>query len=214
MTGQSDIHPREAVISIQFTGYWLAGTGAARGHAADTFAYRDRLGHPAMPMSQIKGQLKETAARLAFAGAGGWNPDVWGRLFGAVLDDESTIRASVDFGGDARIAPGLREHLKREPDNLGRLFSMISSTSINQFGVAADMTLRTVEAVAPLSLFGRVRWIGTADPDPDWVALLDTACAATLAFGKQKADGFGRAIAKAEAVPSPPPVKQVTGALS
>jgi hypothetical protein len=195
----------EGLISITFDGFWLAGTGAARGRAADTFAHRDPDGNPAMPMSQVKGQIRETAARLVQAGAGGWTAEAWALLFGSGDDSGRAEAGALDFGGDAQLTGALRAHLADNPAGRVMLFHNVSATKINSHGVAADMTLRTVEAVAPLTLVGRIRWIAATAPLANWIELLDSACAASLAFGKQKSDGFGRATARFEAVQKEPP---------
>lgn len=68
---------RAAVLTLSFRSSWLSGTGGGRGR------HRDAAGLPAMPMSQVKGTLRETAERLAAGGRAGWSDDLVQRLFGA-----------------------------------------------------------------------------------------------------------------------------------
>ena len=93
-----------------------------------------------------------------------------------------------------RISP---EWSRRRASVVEALYRRIAATRIDDRGAAADRTLRYVEAAAPVKLIGRLEWVASDPPDIDWIALLDAACAATLAFGKLKLDGYGTAIASA-----------------
>jgi hypothetical protein len=194
-----------ARLRIEFTSFWLSGTGTARGRHLDDVTHRDRDKYPAMPMTQVKGQLRETAERLACANYAGWNEDRLVQLFGTRTrpGDASaadTGQGVLAFRGEARLSEALRAALDAKGHDAGRkrLFCRIAATRIGRLGAAEDKTLRAVEAVVPVVLDGRVEWIDQAPPGFDWVELLDSACAATLAFGKLKADGYGRAIATVE----------------
>lgn len=190
---------RQARLMIAFAGYWLSGTGTGRGRHLDEVTYRDRDDLPAMPMTQVKGQLRESAERLASGTQAGWSDDLVVQLFGSRTDPESqtsaeTIRGALAFRGEARLSAAARAHLGNNARQRQTLFRRIAATKIDDRGAAEDRTLRAVEAVVPLTLEGEVEWIGAEAPDFDWIELLDAAAAATLAFGKLKADGYGRAI--------------------
>lgn len=187
-----------AKLKIQFHSYWLAGTGTARGRDVDAVCYRDREGFPAMPMTQVKGQLRETAERLAKMGSAGWSPDLVERLFGyrsagaPEVTDRKHRTSALAFRGEARLADSARAAMG--PDERTKLFRRLAATKINPLGVAEDKTLRAIEAAVPLELFGFVEVVG--ETPPDWELLIDAACAATTVFGKLKNDGYGRAIAE------------------
>lgn len=182
---------REAVITITFTDWWLSGTGRAGSGDVDAVPHRDRFGCPALPMTQVKGQLRESAVRLVEAGTGGWTESLLFDLFGGEDDDPGALA----FRGDATIEHATARWLAAHPAAREQLTRRRASTRIGPFGVAADDMLRRIEAAVPLTLAGRVSWIGGVAPMGDWVVLLDQACSATLAFGKLKTDGYGRAIA-------------------
>lgn len=202
-----------ATLRIRFTGYWVAGTGTSRGRHINVITHRDRLGLPAMPMTQVKGQLRETAQRLVAGGYAGWDetrvcalfgsrtaaqPDPRGLLGPDPLDSlghNDTQSGKLAFQGEARLPEAARACLSPE-ETCARLFRRMAATGINEQGVARDKTLRAIEAVVPLTLEGTVTWIGATPPAPGWIDQLDELCAATLAFGKLKADGYGRAIAE------------------
>ncbi|MGD1037080.1 MAG: hypothetical protein ABR878_07760 [Roseiarcus sp.] len=190
----------KATLRIQFHSFWLAGTGAARGRDVDVVCHRDADGFPAMAMSQVKGQLRETAERLASIGAAGWLQDIVEQLFGyrssaaAGAIDHRHQAGALAFRGEAKLEAAARAAMG--PDERAKLFRRLAATKINPLGVAEDKTLRAIEAVVPLELVGIIEIEGEAPAN--WVELIEAACAATLAFGKLKADGYGRAIASLE----------------
>ena len=192
---------RGAILTLEFRSWWLSGTGGGRGRLLDAACCRDADGLPAMPMTQVKGALRETADRLARAGQAGWDSGAVERLFGRRPDEDGgSSPGAVAFLGDARIAEAERAGLLGDaaPERRGMLYRRIASTAIDdKLGAARDRTLRFVEAAAPVTLEGRLEWTAEDPPDAGWITLLDAAAAATVAFGKMKADGYGAALARA-----------------
>jgi hypothetical protein len=175
---------RVAVIQIDFLGWWLAGTGAGLGAAADVRACRAADGWPAIPMSQVKGTLRETAEALLEAGM--IERAAFDRLFGVEAGPDET---AISFDGEAVVPARLRP-AGASPKHL---FSRVASTAIDVLGVADDFTLRATEVVRPLRLEGSVT---AHDGAPeDWIATLDLICAATLALGRDKTS-FGDALVR------------------
>lgn len=188
-----------AALTLEFRSWWLSGTGGGRGRLLDAACCRDADGLPAMPMSQVKGTLRETAERLAGAGQAGWSGALVTRLFGGPADDDGrSVQGAVAFRGDARIPEADRAGLAGDDarGRRGMLYRRIASTAVDERGAAMDRTLRFVEAAAPVTLAARLEWAAEEPPDADWAALLDAAAAATVAFGKMKADGYGAALAR------------------
>ena len=190
---------RAAKLTLEFRSWWLSGTGGGRGRLLDAACCRDADGLPAMPMSQVKGTLRETAERLAGAGQAGWSNALVTRLFGGPADDDGrSVQGAVAFRGDARIPEADRAGLAGDDARArrGMLYRRIASTAVDERGAAMDRTLRFVEAAAPVTLAGCLEWAAEEPPDADWAALLDAAAAATVAFGKMKAP--------ARSAPGPP----------
>jgi len=172
---------RHAIITIAFTGFWVGGTGGSGASGADVIAYRDRRGYPALPMTQVRGKLRETAKRV-------WGKPAAERWFGTP-GGAGQGHSSIRFAGDATLgdlADGLQN----------ALFSTRYATALNQ-GIVIDKSLREIEVVLPCTIAGRVEWVD-AEPDDDWIEQLDQLCALTMAFGKLTNDGLGRAIASAK----------------
>lgn len=189
---------RAARIVIAFRAFWTSGTGEGSGRQSDTRCHRDRRGLPALPMSQVKGTLRETAEGLAKAGVPGITAARVLQLFGGRSEPGDTQEpepAALNIGEDAIIADDVAAHLSAHKEVL---FHRVASTALNEDGVARDRTLRTIEVAVPVVLIGRIQWSAATPPDFDWIDCLDSICAATLAFGKAKRDGYGRALASAE----------------
>ena len=185
-------------LILDFQSWWLSGTGGGKGRKLDLVCHRDKDGLPAMPMSEIKGTLRETAEMLARENCGWTDGDIR-LLFGPRTEDgDDGPGGALDCGHEARVSADYKAHLGGEID---LLFERIPSTRINEAGVAADQTLRAIEAAVPLKIEGRITWDSKEAPPTNWIDLLDMAAAATPAFGKGKFDGFGKAIATVEELP-------------
>ena len=111
-----------ATLSITFTSWWLGGTGGSGKGDLDVVAYRDQWGCPALPMTQIKGTLRETADRF-------WDSKRVIDWFGGEgSDGQSQIR----FSGDASLLAEQAKWFGYEDNHAKRatLFSAIRSTAL------------------------------------------------------------------------------------
>ncbi|MEN9854889.1 MAG: hypothetical protein RLZZ157_15 [Pseudomonadota bacterium] len=189
--------PHVARITLRFFDYWLAGTGASGTGNADMVAFRDELGCPAMPMTQIKGILRETAenspglicsTRLNF-------------LFGARSSENPSKEAegALKFAGNAILNTEQLNLFASEPQLRAKLFQEFNSTAIDPVtNTAQSRSLRALEAVVPLAISGLVYWVHPTPPDLDWMKDIQKLCAFTPAFGRGVSDGFGWAHAEIE----------------
>lgn len=182
-----------AGIDIEFQSFWTAGTGGGRGRHLDAVCHRDEQGFPAMPSSQVRGTLRETAERLAKSRLLGWTDAMVDKVFGSRTENGGRGKpGGLQFSGDFEVGDTVRSPFAGRQE---LLFERIAATRINEDGVAEDKTLRYIEAAVPLTLTTFIEWGAKDVPPENWVALLDAVAAATLAFGKAKNDGYGRAIA-------------------
>lgn len=186
-----------ASLKIRFLDWWLAGTGQSLAGGSDKNAYRDEWGCPALPASQVKGTLRETASLWA-----GWDDQQVVAYFGShsdATDAAQSVPGHLVFSGDARLEGPDRAWFAANPGAQKELFGRLPATAIDpQTGTAKDRSLRQIEAVVPMELCLVVSWDGADPPPDDWVDRLDELCAFTPAFGAGKQDGFGRAVAKIE----------------
>lgn len=176
-----------ATITIAFTDYWLSGTGGSGKGDIDMVCTRDADGCPSLPMTQVKGMLRETA-KLVF-------PDKVDDYFGEQKEPGESPppkEGFLRFSGNASMPEGERAWFAEHKDARAALFSRLRSTKITPAGVAQTNSLRTLEVAIPLQLIGSVQWVGSGAPPK---VILDTLCKLTFAFGHGKNDGLGRAIA-------------------
>ncbi len=111
-----------AKIFIEFQSYWIAGGGRA-GAGLDIMTECDDCGCPAMPMSQVKGTLREAATRL-------WRDDEIVALFGAEASrSHSRVRGT---GRNWRMTYATGSVSSRMPTHGGNSSGDVSATKINE----------------------------------------------------------------------------------
>lgn len=186
-----------ALLSIHFLDWWHAGTGHSGMADADMICLRDRFGCPALPLTQVKGTLRETADRF-------WYPAEVIRYFGESTkrDDPSDDagQGAIRFSGLMTIEPAEAAWFALHEEERGQLFGLLYSTAVEEHtGTAKARSLRQIEAAIPITLMAEISLTGHA-PDTDWIMRINQLCALTPAFGKLKNDGYGRAIASCEEV--------------
>jgi hypothetical protein len=191
-----------AIIFINMLDWWLGGTGETETGGADKNAYRDEWGCPALPASQVKGTLRETAELWA-----GWtSADVavffcLGTGDAGAHDDSRSREGALGWGPEAGLPLSIRKALEGDSEKRARLFSRVPATAINPLtGTALDTSLRQIEVVVPMQLTLEVRWLSLTPQPDDWIEKLDQLCALTPSFGALKQDGFGRCVASCKAV--------------
>lgn len=176
-----------ATITITFSDYWLSSTGGSGRGDLDMVCARDADGCPILPMTQVKGMLRETA-ELVF-------PEMVDELFGERIEDvvdRPPNEGALRFSGNASLPIVERAWFAKNTETRAALFSRLRSTKITDDGVAETNSLRTAEVAVPLTLTGRIDWVGGGEPPKE---TLDKLCKLTFAFGHGKNDGLGRAIA-------------------
>jgi hypothetical protein len=188
-----------ATIKIKFLDWWQAGTGKSGESDADMIAHRDQWGCPALPGSQLKGILRESARDRAI-----WGVHDITKYFGEETNKGTPGLAQsggLAFPENATLTSGEQGWFHANPGARGALFSMLHATAIDEVtGTAKDRSLRLIEVAVPMTLTAEIVWVGKEEPPKDWTTTLDILCALTPAFGKQTHDGLGRAIACCEEI--------------
>ncbi|NOZ85852.1 MAG: hypothetical protein GXP49_06250 [Deltaproteobacteria bacterium] len=198
-----------AVLKIDIHSYWHAGSGRGRGAEADAVVMKTRSGLPYLPGRTIKGLVRES---MRLAESSGVYPGLKGRtdeLFGqrdSVVDSEHdkgagrfNVRSGALRFSDARLGRTQEEHEKWESfasTNKGKeleanLFSILSSTAMDEKGLAKNKTLRSVEVAVPLTLYAFVEPVDGTDP-AEWLNDLEKALPLLRALGSKRTRGFGR----------------------
>lgn len=137
---------------LKFFDYWHAGSGLSGGAALDSYVIKDDRGLPYMPGKTIKGLLREMAELF-------WSQDSIDKCFGKQSnnygqDSDDTVMGECYFS-NAVLEEGVAKEIVS--NNLAHnLFEVVSSTRIDENGVAIDRSLRDIEVVVPVVLHGNI----------------------------------------------------------
>ena len=155
---------------IKFYTYWHCGSGLSAGSSNDAMVVRDGKGLPFVPGRTIKGHLREMAELLD-------DNNFIQTCFGEADDKPSDC-----FFTDAVCYADL------EPSSTKYLFDSIASTKIDEeSGVAKDDTLRSIEVVVPMTLYGSVENL----PE-EFIAPMQKVMRMVKRIGTQRNRGLGR----------------------
>ncbi len=184
-----------ARVVIDFITPWTAVSVHTQGNQSGFRCHRDHRGLPALPMSQVKGTLRETAERLARAGAHGITSDRIRLLFGGrwKADDSREVnQLAVVTSLDAVIADEVAADLSPQKETL---FQSVRCPPLKADRLACARTMRSYEVSIPLVLIGKIYWSATTPADFDWIGFFDRICARTTNLGPKELSsrGFGQA---------------------
>ncbi|MDD4149936.1 MAG: RAMP superfamily CRISPR-associated protein [Bacteroidales bacterium] len=133
---------------IEFFTDWHTGSGLAAGADLDSTVVKDKNGLPFVPGKTIKGLLREAVETLCSA-----NDNV-NNAFGHFDDKTKHIKGTMFFT-NAVLSEVERDIILKE--NLkAHLYSAISSTAIDDDGIAKDHSLRKIEVTVPCKLYGEI----------------------------------------------------------
>jgi len=140
---------------IKFLDYWHLGSGLSGGAKLDSLVLKDNDGLPFVSGKTLKGLFREMAEEInckfvncCFGGSS--NPkDI-------CYDKEQSNIEGVCYFSNATINQNARAEILYH--NLkNNLFVEIASTKIGKNGVAVDNSLREIEVVIPITLYGEIR---------------------------------------------------------
>ena len=127
-------------IVIEFFTYWHCGSGSSGGSRVDALVARDKNDLPYIPGKTIKGHIREMAESLDYS------------EFINICFGSSEEREGKCYFSNAII----EEHIDKGLSSY--LFTTISSTKIDDKGLAVDGSLREVEVVVPLKLYATIEF--------------------------------------------------------
>ncbi len=134
---------------LKFYDYWHLGSGLSAGAKLDSTVVKDAQNIPYAPAKTIKGLAREIAELTqdsAFVK----------RFFGA----EGVEIAQLYFSNARLDEQAYKEIVSNSLQD--RLYDVIASTQIKD-GIAVDNSLREIEVVIPISLYGEVDNIQTQE---------------------------------------------------
>ena len=140
-------------VEIKFFTYWHCDLGGSGGAKADALVVKDADGLPYVPGKTLKGLAREMAETLS-------DETFVDKYFGRASSEgqANTDRAEGEaYFGNAVLT-------ERVDANLASyLYHTISSTAIEDNGLAKTGSLREIEVVVPLTLQATVSGIGEDD---------------------------------------------------
>ncbi len=162
---------------VTFLDYWHLSSGLSAGSKLDSTVTRDENGLPYIPGKTIKGLIKEQSNNNKFLEI----------CFG----EEGNKIGKCHFS-NAEIEENTKKTIiKNSLQN--QLFDEIASTKIDENGIAKSGSLREIEVVVPLSLYGEIKNI----PD-EYKQEMIKALKKVKRMGLNRNRGLGRCVVEIE----------------
>lgn len=127
---------------LTFLDYWHLSSGLSAGAQLDSTVVKDDDGIAFVPGKTIKGLLREMAS-------------IVDDTFTSIHFGEEGIQQGIAYFSNATLEEGTKEDIKT--NNLQtHLYDEITSTKIGENGIAEEGSLREIEVVIPLTLYGEI----------------------------------------------------------
>lgn len=145
---------------IAFYDYWSTSSGLAGGALADNLCIKDANGLPYVPGKTIKGILREAIEVFRNWGDDRFSNEFENAVFGEktvsnTFENEKKKIEALSFFTDAVFDNETANEIL-EGNLRASLFEYISSTAIDDEGIAKHGSLRRIEFVVPCELFGTI----------------------------------------------------------
>jgi len=140
---------------VEFFTDWNCSNGLTGNADIDISAIRDKDGFPYIPGKTIKGLLRDAAKTLNMEEES--VKEIFGsekKKAGDKSEDEN--RQGMAFFSNAELKNDIKAALNKNEANKKSLFREIASTAIGPDGIAKEKSLRKIEVVIPLTLFGEI----------------------------------------------------------
>ncbi len=135
---------------IQFFSDWHCGSGLAAGADVDALAIKDKDGFPIIPGKTIKGLVREAIETIGSA-----DEHQIKNSFGFFEEVKEQMIKGQMFFENAELEKNLKATIKKQ-QTTKFLYRSISSTAIEESGIAKDNSLRRIEVVVPCELEGSI----------------------------------------------------------
>ncbi|WP_418179163.1 RAMP superfamily CRISPR-associated protein [Aliarcobacter lanthieri] len=138
---------------VTFLDYWHLSSGLSAGAKLDSTVTKDKDGLPYIAGKTIKGLLREVAELTD-------NKDFVFICFGSSSDEKDDFYSeekivSETYFSNAQIEENTRKKIVQDKLQ-NQLFDEISSTKIDENGIAETGSLRQIEVVIPITLYGSI----------------------------------------------------------
>ena len=185
---------------VEFFTDWHCGSGLGAGADVDALVVKDSNGLPFLPGKTVKGLLREAVEDiLQFRSAA--DPALDERLRKLLVDafgyfdgksDSDGVRSTMTRGSAFFTNAELSETERcaiMAATLQSYLYRIVSSTAIDDEGIAVDHSLRRIETTVPCKLEGEI--IGLPD-DEDFLRVVTDALRYVKRLGQNRNRGLGR----------------------
>lgn len=184
--------------TIQLLSEWHIGSGLSGGVAADAIVLKDHDGLPYLPGKTIKGLLRDALMEIHEVQSNKSTLEDIQILLGEENNTQDTSDGNEaicqnDFGTNAHFSNAILSEQERNEiieNNLAPyLYRNLSSTKINNKGLAEDKSLRAMEVCVPVILNGSIHGISQEQQK-----LLEMAMRWTRRLGLKRNRGLGKCV--------------------
>lgn len=171
---------------IEIHSPWHCGSGLSKGSDVDSLVIKDDKGLPFIPGKTLKGLIREAVEDYVSLTTACDEEDVV-RVFGrSGTEDFYQICKGMAFFTNAELSEEEKDPILS--DNLQPfMFDKVSSTAIDENGVADDHSLRRYEVVIPCTLYASICFV-----DDNFVPILSKALGMVKRLGVNRNRGLGR----------------------
>jgi len=180
---------KNIIYTITFFSEWHCGSGLSSGSDMDELVIKDKDGFPYIPGKTLKGLLKNAAMDISDIQGNDSAKESFITGFFGFFDDKTDEDSSVHTQGkgyftNAVINPSLKEKSINIKDFF---YKAISSTTIDDEGIAKDNSLRRIETTIPCVLYASIY-----DVDEKYISDIKQCMKWIKRMGMNRNRGLGR----------------------
>lgn len=146
------------LYKIRFFHYWHASSGLSAGTDANLVVRKNNRNLPLIPGKTLKGLLREAATKVNKLNDEMVSEEFISRVFGWGDDHEEEGKTAISglcFFRNAELSGDLSEKVAAKNQS-PFLYANLSTTAINEKGLAKKHSLRTTEVTIPLTLYASI----------------------------------------------------------
>lgn len=156
-------------IKIEFHSPWHCGSGLAAGSDIDALVITDHAGMPYVPGKTIKGLVRQAVEEyIEYSGIAGNEEN--GKtiaervkdMFGAESSSDDVRACGTAHFSDANFAEHEYHAIAAQSELKAHLFNKVTSTAIDDNGIARGHSLRSLQTVVPCTLYATISCVDDA----------------------------------------------------
>lgn len=184
----------DLLIKIEFHSPWHCGSGLAAGSDIDALVITDPNGIPYVPGKTLKGIVRQAVEEyIRFSGIAESVEDgktvaerVCG-VFGEESSSDDVRPCGIAHFSNATLADDEYCRIAGDKALKSHLFNKVTSTSIDDNGIARDHSLRSLQTVVPCTLYATIRDVDNAVAD-----IVTKSLGMIKHLGQKRHRGLGR----------------------